>query len=72
MDEMKEKRKDKRAEKGRRKRKLKKKNLRILDLIRMDHLIFESDPTDYGSDLMKMDQIVDCKIPSGSHLYLPG
>jgi hypothetical protein len=35
----------------------------------MDHLIFESDPTDYGSDLMKTDQIVDCKIPSRSHLY---
>jgi hypothetical protein len=35
----------------------------------MDHLIFESDLTDYGSDLMKTDQIVDCKIPSGSHLY---
>jgi hypothetical protein len=68
MDKMKEKGKDKRAEKGRRKRKLKK-NLQIPDLIRMDHLIFESDLTDYGSDLIKTDQIVDCKIPSRSHLY---
>jgi hypothetical protein len=70
MDEMKEKGKDERAEKERRKRKLKKKNLWILDLIWMDHLIFESDLMDYGSDLMKTDQIVDCKIPSRSHLYI--
>jgi hypothetical protein len=68
MDEMKEKGKDERAEKGRRKKKLKKKNLRILDLIWMDHLIFESNLTDYRSDLMKTDRIVDCKIPSRSHL----